>query len=290
MTRRLVLLPGLRAIPSGTDEIHIGPGATAVLRVPATAPVRRALAAIDRGEMPPTDPPGRAALRLLAPVLVDADVLSPPELDGGDVAALAAGDPVRLSPRLRARRAMPTAVVGSLGIDPVPLLLAAGLVVVDQADEPRSVLVPGYGEIDREETDHWLHAGCAHLPVRALGARIVLGPLVVPGRTACLRCLECHRTAADPRYPLLLGRHLAAVRHDGVAAPRDSALAALALGWAVRDLVSLAEGGRPATWSTTIELGPDLDRIARTPWLRHPGCSCSWATDLDAHVSDTMGP
>ncbi|MCW2754236.1 MAG: hypothetical protein JWQ32_1647 [Marmoricola sp.] len=289
MARRLVLLPGLRAIASGTDEIQIGAGARVALRVPATAPVRRALAAIDRGEAPPVDPPGRAALKLLAPVLVDADLLSPPGYRGSDVAALAADDPELLDHRLRARRATPIAISGSLGIDPIPLLDAAGLRVVAPDIGPRAVLLPGHGEIDREETDRWLHAGISHLPVRALGARVVVGPLVVPGHTACLRCLESHRSVSNPRYRLLLDRHLAAVRHDGVAAPCDTALAALALGWAVRDLVTLAEGRRPASWSTTIELGGDLGRISRTRWLRHPDCSCSWATDLAARASDTMG-
>lgn len=292
MTRRLVLLPGLRAIASGAEEIQIGTGTRAVLRVPATRAVRRVLEVIDRGEAPPGDQPGRRALALLAPVLVDAGLLEPPGVEAGDVAALAADDAAQLTARLRARRSTSIAVSGTLGTDPVPLLAAVGLRVVEPDDRPDAVLLLGHGEIDREQTDRWLHAGTAHLPVRAHGASLVLGPLVVPGRTACLRCLEGHRSVSDPWYPLALERHLAAVRHDGVAEPCDSALATVALGWAVRDLVTLAEGRRPPTWSTTIELGGDLALINRTRWLRHPDCGCAWAGtgSGDAQTSDTMGP
>ncbi|NUR06735.1 MAG: hypothetical protein HOQ45_06990, partial [Nocardioidaceae bacterium] len=58
--------------------------------------------------------------------------------------------------------------------------------------------------------------------------------------------------------------------------PVDPLLAALALAWAARDLATYVDGRRPATWSATVTLQPDLSEIETRSWLRHPGCCCTW--------------
>ncbi len=63
------------------------------------------------------------------------------------------------------------------------------------------------------------------------------------------------RRAGGPRTPLA----------DGASV--DPALHALALAWAVRDLVRYVEGDRPATWSATV----DIDR-RRPAAVRRSGC------------------
>ncbi|MCW2784496.1 MAG: hypothetical protein JWP74_1013 [Marmoricola sp.] len=278
---RHVLAPGLYAHADGAGRIRIGNGIRAVLELPASPGLRRALAAVDRGEAPPGDASTRRAVRLLAPVLVEADRLIRPGIDPGDAAAAAADEPVLFTERLQARCATRVAVVGDLGAraDPGALLASTGMVVTSEDDGPDIVLLLALGETDRDRTDPWTSAGVPHLPVRAIGAEVVLGPLVVPGRTACLRCVDAHRIGQDPGLRRALTLHLDAVRHDGVATPRDSALAALATAWAVRDLVSLAEGRQPSTWSTTLTFGADLSEVDRTTWPRHPDCGCVWATD-----------
>ena len=45
-------------------------------------------------------------------------------------------------------------------------------------------------------------ADLPHLPVTADDRGLTIGPLVVPGDTACTRCLDLHRTDADPRWPM----------------------------------------------------------------------------------------
>ncbi len=49
-----------------------------------------------------------------------------------------------------------------------------------------------------------------HLPIELAGDRVLVGPVVVPGVTACLACRQAHRTDADPQWPLvaaqLIGR------------------------------------------------------------------------------------
>ena len=108
--------------------------------------------------------------------------------------------------------------------------------------------------------------------VRLTEGRAVVGPFVVPGRTACLRCLDAHHTDADPEWPLLVRQYADATRHDradGVPEPVDPALAALAVAWAARDVTTYADGGRPSTWSGTLTLRPG-SRHRRDPVLAAP--------------------
>ncbi len=49
-------------------------------------------------------------------------------------------------------------------------------------------------------------SGIAHLTAAASEAIGVVGPLVVPGRTACLSCVDMARTDRDPAWPLILAQ------------------------------------------------------------------------------------
>ncbi|HET6166643.1 MAG TPA: TOMM precursor leader peptide-binding protein, partial [Marmoricola sp.] len=188
---------------------------------------------------------------------------------------------------LAARGTAEVAVTGSLGaVDPTPLLRAAGVPV---GPTPTHALVLGVGEIDRGDLDTLVRDRIPHVVVRVVEGTAVVGPFVDPGHTACLRCLDAHAAMRDPRAATLPTLHAraAADRRDGVAEPVDSALATLAVAWAVRDLVTHVEGDRPSTWSATVRLAAGLRSVVQTEWLRHPACGCGWLHDEEA--SSTMG-
>ena len=141
------------------------------------------------------------------------------------------------------------------------------------------VAVVGVGEPFREALDRHVRGETPHLLLRLVEGRAVLGPFVVPGRTPCLRCLDAHRTDADPSWPLLVEQYARAVladRADGVPEPVDAALASVAVAWAARDLATYAEGGTPTTLASTIELGPRLETVETRQWSPHHRCGCSW--------------
>jgi bacteriocin biosynthesis cyclodehydratase domain-containing protein len=285
---RPVLAPGLRVLPGARDELQIGLGPA--LRLPATEPVRRTLGHLLRGELLPDDPESRAVATALEPVLVDGAGLLAPDLAPGDVAALALRDPSGYPERLGARRAARVAVTGSLGAaDPRPLLAAAGVRAAGPEERATVALVLALGEVDRDDLDPLLRERLPHLVVRLLEGTAVVGPFVLPGHTACLRCLDAHLATDDPALGTLPARHARAHadRQDGVAEPVDTALATLAVAWAVRDLLTHVEGERPSTWSATVRLTPTLAPVTQTEWWRHPACGCSWL--LDAQPSSTMG-
>jgi hypothetical protein len=157
-----------------------------------------------------------------------------------------------------------------------PLLGDAGIVNTT-APDPSAVLVVAEGEVARGALDPLVRDGVPHLVVTASSGSIAVGPFVVPGITACVRCVDAHRGEHDPRRPLVVEQ--VATSPPLVEVRPDAALRAMALGWAVRDLVAFLDGARPSTWSTTVTLGAAAAPLARA-WLRHPHCGCSWGPGL----------
>lgn len=163
----------------------------------------------------------------------------------------------------------------------VALAAAAGLREASprRTRPPDAGVLLGVGEPERELVDTWTRAGTPYLLVRLTEGRAVIGPLVQPGTTACLRCVDAHCTDADPSWPLLVRQYASASsrdRADGAPEPVDPLLAAIALAWAARDLATYVDGGHPSTWSATVTIHPQLTRLETRRWLRHPSCGCTW--------------
>ena len=117
----------------------------------------------------------------------------------------------------------------------------------------------------------------AHLPVRFRDGLGVVGPLVLPGTTSCLRCADLHRTDRDPEWPAL-----AAQLRDRVgSADRATLLAtvALALRQVSAVMAAVRSGGSgsgpaPATLWTTLEVDVGAGSILTRRWPKHPACGC----------------
>lgn len=141
--------------------------------------------------------------------------------------------------------------------------------------DPTIWLVVAPGVVGRARLDPLQRAGTPHLVVSGTPQGHRVGPLVEPGATACVRCIDAQEATDDPRLPLLLEQAARAVDLP----PPDPVLEHLALAWAVRDLTRWAEGDQPSSWSATVDLGPTAAPVA-TPRLRHPDCGCAWDTLL----------
>ncbi|WP_216897791.1 hypothetical protein [Nocardia alni] len=115
-----------------------------------------------------------------------------------------------------------------------------------------------------------------HLPVRMRDGRGIVGPLVLPGGTSCLRCADLTRGDLDPDWPHLAAQLLGRIGHGSTAA--IAATAALAL----RDLETVIEGvpaRPPRTLDTTLELDPDSHRVRIRYWPAHAACGCRILAD-----------
>ncbi|MGH3399387.1 MAG: hypothetical protein ACRDPO_32340 [Streptosporangiaceae bacterium] len=136
---------------------------------------------------------------------------------------------------------------------------------------PDLAILVGY---QQPELAGWLmRAGVAHLAVTADEAIGIVGPMVRPGQTSCLRCLHLTRSELDPAWPLILaqlvGRTVSQSACDAALAAAVAAQAAVqALAFLDRDpLHAPAENG-------TLELAlPDWQWHRRT-WPPHSACRC----------------
>ena len=104
----------------------------------------------------------------------------------------------------------------------------------------------------------------------------VVGPLVYPGRTACLGCLDRTRGDLDPRWPAV------AAQLAGRAGVADPAAVTATVGLAVAQAVAAVEavdGGPTAALGATLELDVDAGELRRRTWSAHPECPCGAARD-----------
>ncbi|GAB2575050.1 hypothetical protein [Microlunatus antarcticus] len=133
-----------------------------------------------------------------------------------------------------------------------------------------TVVVADGPEPDRLVTDLLREVGAPHLLVRCSGDEAVVGPLVVPGTTSCVRCADLARRDADPRWPWLL-EQLTRLRMR----PAPTLLAWAAVTAAVQALAFVAGEGAE-TLGRTLELGAGQHTLRLRPWPVHPECPCRW--------------
>lgn len=292
---RPTLLPGVRVTRRADQHLQVGLDEGLAVAFADTREARAALDAVVHGEPVPSGPVADRVYRRLRAegLLVDARTLQA-ALTDADVADPQATAAVfthadTAAPRLLAQRRSAIVGVGGpprctrtvidtlalAGIDAVPLAaLDAGRAA------PTAALLVGCPEFDRDEVDGWTRRGVPHLLVQAVEGRWWVGPFVVPGENACLRCVDAHRRDREPGRGLVVEQYAGAPGAPAggpadVPEPIDPAMAAVAMGWAARDLMSVVDGERPSTWSAAVRIGPAM-WLEWHRWPRHPECGCGW--------------
>lgn len=141
-------------------------------------------------------------------------------------------------------------------------------------DGTRPDMVVLTDEHDPGTADRLMAGRIPHLSASASEAIGVVGPLVLPGRSACLRCLDLTRRDRDPAWPLIAA-HLADRRP--VTPACDAVLATAVAATAAGQTLAFidATGGAPAVINGTLELVLPDWRWRRRTWPVHDECACS---------------
>ncbi|MFI9006836.1 ThiF family adenylyltransferase [Actinosynnema sp. NPDC053489] len=179
-----------------------------------------------------------------------------PEDTGSGYVEADVGRPRAEAARDAVRRACPTVR---------PVGRAADLVVLADA------LVPAPELLHRLVED-----GTPHLAVRVREGVGVVGPLVVPGRSSCLRCADRHEADADPAWPVLAAQLVDRPQHADLATV--TATAGVAVGQALLALDRSEPGTRPPTWDATLEVDAFAGVVGHRIAPVHPRCECRSAT------------
>jgi bacteriocin biosynthesis cyclodehydratase domain-containing protein len=142
------------------------------------------------------------------------------------------------------------------------------------ADDPPADfgIAIGHYVLDPEVYGFWLRRDIPHLPVVFGDDSVLIGPLVEPGTSPCLYCLEFYRREADASWSAiasqLWGRHSSA-ETSLVAAETAARVARLVL----RRLTVGRSPGRTQA-ARSFRIAADTGEVTRRDWIPHPGCGC----------------
>jgi bacteriocin biosynthesis cyclodehydratase domain-containing protein len=250
-------------------------------------PLDAVLADLDASLADPAEAPRLLRALAAAGALEDAACLpdairwAAPQQRPGSLARFGAtvascGDPARAIAMTDARDQCRIDVRGTgPAADAVRTALGASGMTLDSQRPPHVTVLADAAHPDVPELVH-LPSG-PHLHVGILGDRASVGPLVVPGRTSCLRCAHLHRRDADPAWPVVSVQWTQAVRamrHP----PMDPLLVGLAAHYAALLLRRwIDHPDEPDRWADLCQSLSLPDAIATTRSRPpHPLCGCRW--------------
>jgi hypothetical protein len=140
---------------------------------------------------------------------------------------------------------------------------------------------------DPRAAEPWIASGTPHLYAGVIEATGVVGPLVLPGGTACAGCLDLHRTDRDPQWPRMLAQWRSGRR--GAVQACDLGLATAVAGLAAAQALAFLDGELPAGTGARCEAAlPLLDwRSERVG--PHLDCSCGAGGHIGRERNSGLG-
>jgi len=144
---------------------------------------------------------------------------------------------------------------------------------------PDLVVLAPDGPVDPLDRDGLLRAGMPHLLATVRETTGVVGPLVLPGRSACLRCLDLTRSDRDPAWPRVAAQVAtdAALTDVGTVRACDTVLASAVAVHTVLQALTFLDGDLPLAVDGTVEITLPEGLLRRRSWTPHPCCGCGWA-------------
>ena len=273
----LVLDPRAPVVWRDTDTLQFGVDRPSLVLSPVSRLDERVVAAVAAGH-------GAGGLPTLVAHL------------GADPAAVAASVG-RLRPALVAEPSSiaPSDVVLVAGPGPVAdavahLLGSCGVDVRRPAPDARpprgatGVLVGGH-VVDPGLRREWVRSDVTHLLVRVGDRRALVGPVTVPGATACARCLDLHAGEADRAWPAIAGQ----LSRLALTAPPSLSVHEIA-SRAARRLWSRLDGAGVAPDDEVESISIADGLVTRASVRPHPECGCAALPRSDWPVARRPAP
>jgi bacteriocin biosynthesis cyclodehydratase domain-containing protein len=131
-----------------------------------------------------------------------------------------------------------------------------------------------------------------HLAVWAGEAIGIVGPLVQPGRSTCLRCVDLRKAEGDPQWPKILAQATFTRARPQAC---DTVLAAMTATLASAQALALIDRAGPplnvpVTMNGTLEVALPDWRWRRRTWLPHPACTCGAPAPLRRDGDPLIAP
>ncbi|MFI1941606.1 ThiF family adenylyltransferase [Streptomyces purpureus] len=123
----------------------------------------------------------------------------------------------------------------------------------------------------------WVAAGTPHLYAGVAEATGVVGPLVLPGGTACAGCMERERTDREPVWPRMLAQWRSG--GPGAVPACDLGLATVVAGLAAAHALAFLDGELPASVGARWETSSPLLEWRSERVVPYAGCDCGAVAD-----------
>lgn len=144
---------------------------------------------------------------------------------------------------------------------------------LDARSRPDVVVVIESHVADPRRNQRLVGAGIDHLSVVVREADVMVGPLVLPGRSPCVQCCDLHALDVDDVWPELAAQLRKEHAESGM--PEETTLAAAAAAVSAGQVLALLDGARPVAVGAVLEIAlPEAVPRVRTV-QSHPDCGCS---------------
>ncbi|GAA4416464.1 ThiF family adenylyltransferase [Georgenia halophila] len=110
----------------------------------------------------------------------------------------------------------------------------------------------------------------AHVPVVVGEVDVVVGPLIIPGDGPCTRCMDLHRTDADPAWPAV-----ATQLRCSPAAVATSQLGQMGAALTAHQVLAAIDGRELVADRASLEVSALSPLPVLRPWAVHPDCGCA---------------
>ncbi|PZQ88147.1 MAG: hypothetical protein DI534_11780 [Leifsonia xyli] len=154
------------------------------------------------------------------------------------------------------------------------LLEETGLRLSDRRRRPGVVALVADRVVRPADHRVWLQRDVPHLPIVTGDAAVIVGPLVVPGASACLHCVALHRRDDDPAWPAI-----AAQLTNLPAPPAHPLRTAAAASFAAQTIASALRGEAEAGVEWRFERDGAVFSARRIE--PHPECCCAAPPESD---------